>query len=229
MRRSVRSALFLLLAVCLLTVTAFADMGPKSQLIVRVKNAPEGVYYLDLLAEGAPVDLHDYLSGEERAKLDPALLDSLIAAVPEGWHACVAQGVKGAPIFGSLTESEKGVHPFSYHGVPWTYRILMVTKSGEVFLSDVRERTVLQSSVTVDWATQTVTAPPTWIGYGLQFAATLIPTLFLEGLILVFMGLTRNRRNWIPFFIINLITQGALAAWCISPPGSRIPPAPCRS
>jgi glutamine amidotransferase len=84
MRRSVRSALFLLLAVCLLTVTAFADMGPKSQLIVRVKNAPEGVYYLDLLAEGAPVDLHDYLSGEERAKLDPALLDSLIAQMAKG-------------------------------------------------------------------------------------------------------------------------------------------------
>lgn len=214
MKRSFHSLLFLLLAISLLTVSAFADMGPKSQLIVRVKHAPEELYYLDLLAEGSAVDLHDYFSEEERSELDPALLESLIAAVPEGWHACVAQGVKGAPIFGKLTADQDGVHQFSYHGVPWTYRVLMVTKSGEVYLSDVRERTVLQSSVTVDWADQTISAPPVWTGYALQFAATFLPTLFLEGLILVFMGLTRNRRNWIPFFVINFITQGALAAWC---------------
>ena len=40
MKRSLRTLLFLLLAVSVLTVSAFADMGPKSQLIVRVKNAP---------------------------------------------------------------------------------------------------------------------------------------------------------------------------------------------
>ena len=120
MKHSLRSLLFLLLAVSLLTVTAFADMGPKSQLIVRVENRPEGLYYLDLLAEGPAVDLHDYLSEEERAELNPDLLEALIAAVPEGWHACVAQGVQGAPIFGQLTAREPGVHQFSYHGVPWT-------------------------------------------------------------------------------------------------------------
>ena len=214
MKRSLRSILFLLLAVSLLTISAFADMGPKSQLIVRVENRPSGLYYLDLLAEGPAVDLHDYLSDEERAQLDPALLESFIAAVPDGWHACVAQGVKGAPIFGRLTATEPGVHQFSYHGVPWTYRVLMVTQNGEVYLSDVQERTVLQSSITVDWATGTISAPPTWVGYLLQFAATFLPTLFLEALILVFMGLTQERRNWIPFLLVNFITQGALAAWC---------------
>ena len=214
MRRSLRSLLFLLLAVSLLTIPAFADMGPKSQLIVRVENTPEGLYYLDLLAEGPAADLHNYLFDEELAELDPVLLESLIAAVPNGWHACVAQGVKGAPIFGHLTAQEPGIHHFSYHGVPWTYRILMVSQSGEVFLSDVQERTVLQSSVTVDWAAGTISTPPTWVGYLLQFAATFLPTLFLEALILVFMGLTQERRNWIPFLLVNFITQGALAAWC---------------
>ena len=214
MRRSLRSLLFLLLAVSLLTIPAFADMGPKSQLIVRVENGPEGLYYLDLLAEGPAVDLHNYLSDEELAELDPTLLETFIDAVPSGWHACVAQGVKGAPIFGHLTAQEPGVHHFSYHGVPWTYRILMVSQTGEIYLSDVQERTVLQSSVTVDWAAQTISAPPTWVGYLLQFAATFLPTLFLEALILVFMGLTQERRNWIPFLLVNLITQGALAAWC---------------
>ena len=213
MKRSARSLLFVLLAISLLTVSAFADMGPKSQLIVRVKHIPDELYYLDLLAEGDPVGLHDYAS-DERANLDPALLESLISAIPEGWHGCVSQGVKGAPIFGQLTAREPGVHHFSYHGVPWTYRILMVSESGEVFLSDVQERVVLQSSVTVDWEKQTLSAPPVWTGYLLQFAATFVPTLLVEGLLLVLFGLARNRRNWIPFLLVNFITQGALAAWC---------------
>ena len=209
MKRSLRTLLFLLLAVSVLTVSAFADMGPKSQLIVRVKNAPEELYYLDLLAEGDPKNLHDY-SSEERAKLDPALLEALISAIPEGWHGCVSQGVKGAPIFGNLTAAEEGIHPFSYFGVPWTYRILMVSKSGDIYLSDVQERTVLQSSVTVDWEKQTISAPPTWIGYVLQFSATFFPTLILEGLLLILFGLAKRRRNWIPFLLVNLLTQGAL-------------------
>ena len=86
----------------------------------------------------------------------------------------------------------------------------MVTESGEVFLSDVQERTVLQSSATVDWDAKTLTTPPTWVGYVLQFLATLLPTLLVEGLLLLALGLW-NRRNVKAFFLVNLITQGLLA------------------
>ena len=166
MKRTFRPLLFLALAIALLTTTAFADMGPKSQLVVRVENAPDEPYYLDILAESTkPANqLHNY-EQEVLAELDPALLESLISSIPDGWHGCLSQGVEGAPIFGQLTAREDGTHHFSYHGVPWTYRILMVSASGEVFLSDVQERTVLQSSATVDWAAKTLTAPPTWVGY----------------------------------------------------------------
>lgn len=41
MKRSLRSAFFLIPAVCTLTVTAFADTGPKSQLVVGLKR-PRG-------------------------------------------------------------------------------------------------------------------------------------------------------------------------------------------
>lgn len=213
MKRSLRILLFLLLSVSVLCVSAFADMGPKSQLVVRVKHAPDELYYLDLLAEGDPADLHDY-SAEKHAELDPALLESMISAIPEGWHGCLSQGVKGAPIFGQLTAGEPGIHQFSYFGVPWTYRILMVTQSGDVYLSDVQERTVLQSSVTVDWAKQSLFAPPVWLGYVLQFSATFFPTLILEGLLLILLKLHRPKRNWLSFLLVNLVTQGALALWC---------------
>ena len=104
-----------------------------------------------------------------------------------------------------------GVHIFGYHGVPDTYRILMVTKSGQVFLSGVCARTVLQSSATVDWAAKTVTRPPTWVGYVLQFLATFVPTILVEGILLLLFGYGTQRRNWLRFLTVNLLTQGTLA------------------
>jgi len=211
MKRSLRPLLFLLLAVILLTTTAFADMGPKSQLVVRIQNGPHEPYYLDILAENTkPVNqLHNY-EQEALTELDSDLLEALISSIPDGWHGCLSQGVEGAPIFGQLTAREDGTHHFSYHGVPWTYRILMVTKSGEVFLSDVQERTILQSSATVDWAQKTLTTPPTAVAYIVQFLSTLLPTLLVEGLILLLFKLW-NRKNLKVFLLVNLITQGALA------------------
>ena len=79
------------MAAALLTVSAFADTGPKAQLKVLVKNAPEEPYYLDLLEKGdyqghiyGSGDGDDTYSGldwgyseEEIAALDDELLDAL--------------------------------------------------------------------------------------------------------------------------------------------------------
>ena len=213
MKRSVLVFLFILLAVPLLTVTAFADMGPKDQLVIRVENAPSALYYLDLLDEGPAEDLHVYLTEREKAALDPDLLAALIAAVPDGWHACVAQGVTGAPIFGDLTAKQPGTHSFGYFGLPQTYRILIACADGETWVSAPIARTVLQSSLTLDWETKQITIPPTWVGYLLQFLATFVPTILMEGLLLILFRLS-TRHNWQAFLLVNLMTQGALAIWC---------------
>ena len=98
----------------------------------------------------------------ESGKTVDELLDALRAAVPEGWHACTAQGTNGAPMWGDLIGSDAGgvrLHSFRYHGVPDTYRIILVTKSGESWVSDTLHRATLQSSATVDWAKRTASAP----------------------------------------------------------------------
>lgn len=219
MKRSLRTAVLTLLAVTALTVTALADMGPKPQLTIRVDHAPEEPYYLDILAEGNYEDaanpsygLEWGYSDEEIAALDQDLLETLRAAVPEGWHACTAEGSTEAPMWGDLYPDENGLHTFGYFGVPDAYRVLMVTQSGEVFLSDVCTRRVLQSSATVDWSSRTVTVPPTWVGYVLQFLSTFLPTVLLEGLLLLLFGFSR-KRNWKPFLLVNLVTQGGLALY----------------
>ena len=201
-----------LLAAALLTVPVFADFGPKPQLTVRVENGPEELYYLDILAEG---DASRYregtvggLSEEERSALDQALLADLTAALPEGWYGCLTQG---RLVWGNI-DSEDGVFQFGYLGVPEVYRVLLVTKSGETFLSEPVERQALQSSAAVDWAARTVKTPPLWKGYIVQFLATFLPTLAIEGLLFLLFRLW-SRRNALVFLGVNLLTQGGLTLW----------------
>ena len=225
-RNSLCALICALLASLALTTFALADSGPKPQLTVRVENAPQELYYLDLLAEGdwdaKDTDSDDGIERNYYGKedtLDPDLLALLRENVPEGWHACVAQGTTGAPIWGELyaestDASGNDLHIFGYHGVPSTYRILLVTQSGKVWLSDELERRVLQSSVTVHWSDDTenttVTVPSTVAGYLLQFVATLVPTLLIEGILLLLFQYSW-KRNWKAFLLVNVLTQGLLA------------------
>ena len=226
-RASLRAIVCALLASLALMTVALADFGPKPQLTVRVENAPQELYYLDLLAEGdwdaEDTDSNDGIERSYYGKedtLDPDLLALLRENVPKGWHACVAQGTTGAPIYGELyaestDASGNDLHIFGYHGVPSTYRIILVTQSGKVWLSEALERRVLQSSVTVHWADDTenttVTVPSTVTGYLLQFLATLVPTLLIEGILLLLFQYSW-KQNWKAFLLVNLVTQGVLAA-----------------
>ena len=153
-RKSLRTLVCALLASLALTTFAFADSGPKPQLPVRVKDAPQELYYLDLLAEGN----WDASEGNSRLKqstvitnsdgcettvpLNEDLLALLLDNIPAGWHACTAQGTFGAPIFSHLFSrgtdaSGNALHRFGYVGVPSTYRIILVTESGKVWVSDI--------------------------------------------------------------------------------------------
>lgn len=203
--RIVRALALLCLAAALLGTTALADTGPKPSLTVRLLNAPDEPYYLDLLAPGGG---GNGLSGQELAELDQDMLAELIGSVPEGWHACITQG-GNVPIFGELT-SDDGVHYFSYLGVPDTYRILVVTRSGEIWSSNTLERKVLQGSVTVDWETKQTLQPKVWVGYVLQFLSTLLPTLIIEFALLLLFRFDL-RQNFVTFLWVNLLTQGLLA------------------
>lgn len=216
-KKRMHLAALLLTLTALLSIPALADSGPKPQLIARMENGPEEPYYLDLMAEGDPDPKYlDYClklnyQEEERTALDLELLQALRDAVPEGWHACVAQGNQGWPIYGKLTRTD-GIHTFSYVGVPDTYRVIVVTKSGESWVSEPLTHHALQCSAKVDWANKTLSAPPIWVGYVMQFLATCMPTLVIEALILLLYGY-KWKTSWKPFLAVNLVTQGALALY----------------
>lgn len=224
MKKSLRTIFLLFVTMTLLTVSALADTGPKSELTVKVKNAPEEPYYLDLLAAGEWEHEGDEnysglswsYSEEERAALDEDLLAALRAAIPAGWHACVVQGTNGAPMWGDIVGEDAGnvrLHTFGYHGVPDEYRLIVVQKNGEVWISpETYTRKTLQSSVTLDFASGTVTVPSWSRSYALQFLSMLLPTLLIEGALLFLFGY-RSRKSLASFFAVNLITQGGFAAY----------------
>lgn len=228
MKRTLRILGLSALTMCLLTVFALADMGPKPLLTLRVEHAPQEPYYLDILAEG-DFSGQDYngiswnYDEAERASLDQALLTALREAVPEGWHACTAEGTDGPPVWGDLyaeewAEDGTPLHTFGYLGLPQTYRVLIVTQSGDIWLSDPAERVSLQCTATVDYEAGTVSeaqmlrngkvvTTPVWQAYAVELLCTLIPTLIMEGILLALFGFAKSRRNWIVFFAVNLVTQ----------------------
>lgn len=226
--RKSRGLLFTTLMIVFLLcrpITAFADTGPKPQITVKVTNSPDELYYLDLVEEDyQPGDeasseqdnsLYQNIDEEDKKSLDPEMLQALIDAVPENWHACLTEGTY-APMWGSLTGQKQSdgtyLHTFDYVGVPEDYRILIVTKSGKELLTDTLHRDVLQTTVTLDWSTQKVTTPSVTRAYVLQFLATFLPTVVIEGIVLLLFRYS-FRKNWKVFLFTNLVTQGGLSVY----------------
>ncbi len=110
------------------------------------------------------------------------------------------------------TAGGSGTHRFSGTVMPEKYRIRIVSQSGETWTSDVLERRAVQDTVRVNWATKRVSAPPVWLAVVLQTISTLLPTLAIEGLVLLAFRFSW-KRNWKPFLTVNLATQGALAVF----------------
>lgn len=207
MKRLLRAVPCLLLCLILLAGTASADTGPKPAVTITVINAPEGVYYLDLLQQdedGSPnIDREDY---------DPALLEGLERWEDEGWYPALVHGTY-PPLFGDLVPGEDGTHHFTYFGLPETFRIAVSSASGAQATAEPFTRTVFYTHLTYDWESNTITAATSPVGfYSLQFLSTLVPTLVVEGILLWLFGF-RAKRDWLVFLLVNLVTQAGLHLW----------------
>lgn len=189
-------------------IVVHADMGPKDSLTVYVKNPPHELYYLDLLTQETGTS--DNIKNE-RESLNQNMLSLLYSYEAEGWNPALAAGT-GAPMWGSLvgkSDGDKMIHTLGYVGLPDTYRIIIVTESGKVSVSDVYTRKALQSSITYDYKNGKVTIPQIWFSYIIQFLMTCIPTLIIEGFILLLFGF-KIKENYKIFLLANLSTQAFL-------------------
>lgn len=196
----------LLLCLLCLVPTAYADIGPKPEVTITVVNAPEGVLYLDLLAQGEPMD-QPY--SNSNGECDPALLDNLRSLEGDGWVLAYTTGTKGPPVFGDVRPREDGTWRFSYVGLPETFRVAAAT-ADEAKAAEVSYTRDFVDNIVYDWQANTVreaTPPP--LRFLVRLAATLIPTLLIEGALFWLFGF-RERRGWLVFLAVNTATQVGL-------------------
>ena len=204
MIRRLRLMLCILFCMAVLPCTALADTGPKPVVTIRVVNAPEGAYYLDLLitdpGRSANIEVSEY---------DPGLVDGLRSWEAEGWYPALVEGTD-PPLFGDLRPNADGSHRFTYHGLPRTFRIAVSSAQGAQATEEAFTRTVFYTELTYDWKSNTITQATSTAGFYLtQLASTLAPTLVVEGVLLWLFGF-RRRRDWLVFLAVNLVTQAGL-------------------
>lgn len=196
----------LLLCLLCLVPTAYADIGPKPEVTITVVNAPEGVLYLDLLTQGEPMD-QPY--SNSNGECDPALLDNLRSLEGDGWVLAYTTGTKGPPVFGDVRPREDGTWRFSYVGLPESFRVAAAT-ADEAKAAEVSYTRDFVDNIVYDWQANTVreaTPPP--LRFLVRLAATLIPTLLIEGALFWLFGF-RERRGWLVFLAVNTATQVGL-------------------
>lgn len=211
-RKYILLVFVLLLTIFICATTAYADMGPKDSLTIYVENPPNEKYYLDLLTTESGKYNNFYEEGE-RKSLNQEMLKLLYLYKYEGWMPALTEGTN-APMWGKLVgtpDDGKMVHKFGYMGLPYTYRIIIVTESGKVTVSDTYTRKALQSSIAYDYDTNKGMVPSVFITYFMQFATTCIPTLFIEILLLLLFGF-KLKDNFKIIFFVNLATQIFLTA-----------------
>ena len=204
-----------LLLVCLVIPIVHADMGPKEALYIRVVNGPDEPLYIDLLAQGEPAD-EDRPWNIEDGEYDGAILARLRTLEGDGWVLAVTTGVDEitVPIFGDVVPLEDGTWYFSYFGLPRTFRLAAATANEAKSTGEPLTRDRFYTNLVYDWEANTLTyATPTPLYWAAQFASTLIPTLLVEGLILFLFGY-REKRSWLVFLAVNLVTQFALHLVC---------------
>lgn len=195
----------LLLAV--LPVSASADSGPKPQITIQVQNAPSGTCYIDLQTFGSPKE--NWLDNLEwndidRSALDKDMITALEDVCPSDRHYVMLHGAD-APVFFNQTSDNSAT--FSYFGVPNIFWIAVYSaETGRVLVSETQFRDQLQQLYTIDYRTGEVQAGSTMLSYLKQFASSLLPTLLIEGLLLLPFGFW-DRRNAKVFLGVNIGTQ----------------------
>lgn len=219
MKKSFRVCI--LFAVCISVLMLFAtnvsaDMGPKPSITINTNGTVGEKYYLDLLVDYDSE--YKNLSEEDISELDPEMYKTLSEYTDGTWYPAIAHGTH-APLFGTIVPDSNGSSHFSYFGTPDKFKVIIVTESGIVKVSDVVEKTVYQQIFSLDFADmKVITGQSPAKSYLLQFVKTFIPTVIIEVLLLLAFRLP-IKKYIVPVLIVNFVTQLCLAAvlvWCES-------------
>ena len=195
--------LFILL-ISLIPVLLYADTGPKPSTTIKLENPPEGTYYIDLLMSKDPNFDSQLEVSKQRLSIQNEFLEVLLSYRDEnGWSA----RFDASPIdTGVHANNRDSVYTFDYMAVPYEFRIIIVTSDKKVHVSPIIYKRTYDETMTYDFATGKVTQKIIFSAYWSQFLSTCIPTLIVEGIVLLLFRFSL-KRNLIVFLLTNIGTQ----------------------
>ncbi|MCL1802073.1 MAG: hypothetical protein FWG30_00300 [Eubacteriaceae bacterium] len=215
-KKALAAILFAAVAISLPLQTVHADMGPKPSIKIVCTNVPNGEVYLDLLIEQPPFPEGKGFGIDDFSPYNSQMAGILVEYSDGGWRPALATGTS-MPLFGNLRLSASNgtaVSSFSYFGTPAVFKIIAVTDTLQVSVSNVIERQAYQATVYFDFETGIAKERNPLISSAVAFAVSLIATLVLEGLVLMLFRFSL-RLCIKPFIAVNVLTQtllhGALA------------------
>ncbi|MBI9009084.1 MAG: hypothetical protein JEZ05_03555 [Tenericutes bacterium] len=199
-----------------------ADMGPKPTSTVQIIGMDEE-YYFDLLYE-----ISDY---EFKVLNDDELLQQIEYDYYKDDFPDLLNGYRDSDGFASYTlyegiphsikETEANTFLCGYFSPPSIFKVVIITESGKMFVSEIVNKTAFNASFTYDLSTVAVSddqdlylnagaisevAPFSIVNFILMLAILVIVTLVVELLILYAFGY-RDKKVYIKVGIVNLITQ----------------------
>ena len=211
MGKRILALLAVFLFALLTALPVSADMGPKPSIVLTVINAPDEKYYIDLLYSKS---WHRTADDKEIAEIlenapesDREMMRTIVEYVSEdGMTARL-----GSPISDMFTHSDsKGEYKFDYSSIPDEFRVIIVTESGKIILSDVCNKKAYNAAVTYDAKTGDINEQASGYIKPLisKFAFTCFVTLFVEALIFEFDGYKFSEgKNLAVFLLTNFLTQ----------------------
>lgn len=206
--RKIRIALAILSAfmclICLSTTVFAADQGPKPSIKITIKNPPEGDYYVALLESGNGPMLNEYEYDVEYGYVDENPINEIFYSYFEDGYRLHLSPV-GSNILPSCDNHE---YRFGYM-VPGTFKVMVVTADGQVFVSNDITRKAFHAECVYDHQTGILVERMTFRSTAKYLTTAIICyviTLVLEAFILRLFHYPygRNKR---PFILINTVTQ----------------------
>ena len=199
------------LVICTSVSQVRADTGPKPSITLTIENPPAEEYYVSLL-EGSS----DATEVKSERKLDNVTRETVETYLENfdengwGWYF----NPVGTRI--SFTNEEHRYH-FGYM-VPKYFRVILITKSGDVTISSPHNRMEFNADITYDFQTGEVTERiiDKIAKRGLYMAMCLLTTFVIEFGVFMLFGLARKKRNVICFFVVNTITNVLLSSFMLT-------------
>lgn len=208
-----RSIIIMVLCLILLIPCfAYADTGPKPSININIKNPPDEDYVLDIIEKQNHPD--DNRKSQDRTDISDDIWQKLLNYNDNGW---MSASIFDFLCHNSLHQSKAGSREtFKYtYRPPQEFRIIVVTKSGDIKVSDTIVKKSFFYTCTYDYSTNKVTisllSSQSTTALIISFLITLGLTFIIE--ILISLPFSFNPHKKVQkILIVNTITQIILYA-----------------